>query len=367
MLTISPLHRPSAIAAWALVALLASSQPLTAQTLTQAPPKTPNTPRLISYLGNGPSESERVCMAELRTALEEAGWSFDGQLTLEWNDASHDPARLPLLAQALVARRPAVLVTAEVAPAEALMKATKDLPIVVLGASNLARVVDAQARPLANVTGVTLSLRGQHSIKPMEVLLQAFPKARRIGMIENNGNPLHVPGSGLGPIPDMVRAAGAELFRVHFSGEAGIAPAWEELARLQVDAVMIRPDSPPLLAEHGRQALRMRLPAISHNTWFSSRYGGLLSYGVVGRIKSCARGARYVDRVLRGQPVSELPVEELYEAGLNINLDTAERLGVKMPAALIARADRLNRLPVSPASAPGSDSQDGKGRGVKAP
>ncbi|QIL74341.1 hypothetical protein G7048_28185 (plasmid) [Diaphorobacter sp. HDW4B] len=291
-------------------------------------------------------------MAELRTALEETGWSFDKQLTLEWHDADHDPARLAPLAQALVARRPDVLLSTTVAPTEALMQATKELPIIAIGSGNLGRVVDAQARPLANVTGVVLSLTGQHGIKPMEVLLQAFPGARRIGMIENHANPLHVQkdGSGLGPVVDIVRRAGAELFRVHFSGEADIARAWEELARLKVDAVMIRPDSPALLTEHARQSLRLRLPAISHHAWFSNRASGLLSYGVVGRADFCGRAAHYVDQVLRGRSVAELPVQELYEAGLSINLDTAERMRVQLPTALIARADRLIRPQAASAS-----------------
>lgn len=335
-----PRHRPSAIAALATIALLAGSAPLAAQTAAA--------PRLIAYLGNGPSDSERACMAELRAALEKAGWSFDGQLAIEWNDAGNDPARLAPMAQALVERRPDVLITAEVAPTEALMKATQELPIVALGAANLGRVVDAQAHPLANVTGVTLSLTGQHAIKPVEVLLQAFPHARRIGVVQNNGNPLHLRQEGLGPAPDMIRQAGAELFRVHFSGEAGIAGAWDELARHQVDAVAVWPDSPALLAEHARQSLRLGLPAISHHLWFSSRYGGLLSYGVIGRISICGRGARYVDQVLRGHAVADLPVQELYEAGLSINIGTAERLGVTLPAAFIARADRLHRPQASP-------------------
>ena len=55
----------------------------------------------------------------------------------------------------------------------------------------------------------------------------------------------------------------------------------------------------------------------------------------------CGRGARYIDQVLRGRPLAELPIEELYEAALVVNLDAAQRLGVTLPPALIARADRL--------------------------
>ncbi|MCZ2103702.1 MAG: ABC transporter substrate binding protein [Comamonadaceae bacterium] len=331
-----PRHRPLALAFLTALALLAGSPPLHAQTAAA--------PRVIAYLGLGPSESVRVCMNQLRTALEEAGWSFDDRLVLEWNDAAGDPARLAPMAKALVARRPAVLISTENMSTEALMQATQELPIVVMGSTNLHSVLDAQLRPTANVTGVSLGLRGQYVLKPMEVLLQAFPQARRIGLIENNEQPGHVEGRVLTALTERVHGIGAELVRVRFKGgEAGIADAWGELARQQVDAVMIRPDSSGLLGEHARQAQRVRLPAIAHNSWFATRYGGLLSYGAVGRVDMCGRGGHYVDQVLRGRPLAELPVEELYEAALVVNLDAAQQLGVTLPPAFIARADRLIR------------------------
>ncbi|WP_225783287.1 ABC transporter substrate-binding protein [Xenophilus sp. Marseille-Q4582] len=326
--------------------MLAICRPLAAQTASEAvaradPPGT--APRVIAYLGPGPSESNRLCMNEVRAGLEQAGWSFDGPLRLEWNDAANDPARFAPLAQALAARRPAVLLATENLAAEALMNATRELPIVMLGPTNLHKVLDAQLRPLANVTGVTLGLKGQFFLKPMEVLLQAFPQARRIGMISNGDHAGHERHKDLGPFTDMLLQAGVEGVRVRFSGEAGVAAAWDELARRQVDAVMIWPDSSALLGEHARQALRVRLPAIAHTSWFATRHGGLLSYGAIGRVSMCGRGAHYVDQVLRGRPLAELPVEELYEAALVVNLDTAERIGVTLPPALLARADRLIR------------------------
>lgn len=317
-----------------LSVLLAGSTPLAAQTA----------PRVVAYLGLGPSESVRACMNELRAGLEQAGWSFERQLRLEWNDAANDPTRLVPLAQALVARRPDVLVATNNPAAEALMNATRELPIVVLGPTNLRQVVDAQLRPLANVTGVTLGLSGEFFVKPLEVLLQAFPHARRIGMVSNGDNTAHERVKDFGPLSEMLRQAGVEGVRVRFfSGRAGIAAAWEELARRQVDAVMVWPDSATLLGEHARQSQRVRLPAIAHNSWFATRHGGLLSYGAIGRVSMCGRGARYVDQVLRGRALAELPVEELYEAALVVNLDAAERMGVTVAPAVVARADRLIR------------------------
>lgn len=332
-----PRHRSLVLAFLTALVLLAGSPPLHAQTAAA--------PRVIAYLGTGPSESVRVCMKQMRVALEEAGWSFDDQLALEWNDAGGDPTRLAPMAQALAARRPAVLISTENMPTEALKQATQTVPIVVMGSTNLHDVLDAQLRPTANVTGVSLGLRGQYVLKPMEVLLQAFPQARRIGLIENGGQPGHGPGRVLDALTEMVQGIGAELVRVRFEGsEAGIAAAWDELARQKVDAVMVRPDASALLGEHARQAQRVRLPAIAHNSWFATRYGALLSYGAVGRVNMCGRGGHYVDQVLRGRPLAELPVEELYDAALVVNLDAAERLGVALPPAFVARADRVIRL-----------------------
>ncbi|OJU91615.1 MAG: hypothetical protein BGO13_12530 [Burkholderiales bacterium 66-5] len=331
-----PLFQPRQprAAALALAALLVGNAPVHAQTAA---------PRSIAYLNLNASESDRLCMQQLRTGLEQAGWSFDQQLTLESIDAGGDPARIPALARTLAARNPAVLLATNNAETDALMKATQTVPIVVMGPTNIRPVLDAQLRPLANVTGVSLGFSGQFVLKPLEVLLQAFPQARRIGVITNSGNTAHERLKGLGSMEGPLAQAGIEGVRVRFSGEADMAGAWDELARQKVDAVMILPDSPAFFEAHARQALRVRLPTIAHHSWFATRHGGLLSYGSIGRVNMCGRGAQYVDQILRGRPLAELPVEELYDAALVVNLDTAQRLGITLPPALVARADRLIR------------------------
>jgi putative tryptophan/tyrosine transport system substrate-binding protein len=68
--------------------------------------------------------------------------------------------------------------------------------------------------------------------------------------------------------------------------------------------------------------------------------GGLISYGV--DLRWCfRRGAYFVDRILRGTPPGELPVEFPTKMMLSINLTMAKALGLTVPNSLLATADEV--------------------------
>jgi putative tryptophan/tyrosine transport system substrate-binding protein len=68
--------------------------------------------------------------------------------------------------------------------------------------------------------------------------------------------------------------------------------------------------------------------------------GGLISYGP-SRPAIYRRGASYVDRILKGASPSDLPVEQPVLLELVINLQTAKALGISLPDAVLAQADRV--------------------------
>jgi putative ABC transport system substrate-binding protein len=69
-------------------------------------------------------------------------------------------------------------------------------------------------------------------------------------------------------------------------------------------------------------------------------FGGLLAYAADLK-QSAARGAEYIDRILRGTPPGQLPIEQLSKYELLINLKTAKALGLEIPPTLLARADEV--------------------------
>jgi putative ABC transport system substrate-binding protein len=85
--------------------------------------------------------------------------------------------------------------------------------------------------------------------------------------------------------------------------------------------------------------LRHRLPSI-FGTPENAEAGGLMSYSP-NQVELTRRSATYIDRILKGAKPGDLPVEQATRFLTVINLKTAKALGVKIPEAILIRADRV--------------------------
>jgi putative tryptophan/tyrosine transport system substrate-binding protein len=72
----------------------------------------------------------------------------------------------------------------------------------------------------------------------------------------------------------------------------------------------------------------------------AAREGALLGYGP-DYLHMYRRAPLYVERILKGAKPADLPVELPTKVELVVNLKTAKTLGLKMPLALLVRADEL--------------------------
>ena len=132
-----------------------------------------------------------------------------------------------------------------------------------------------------------------------------------------------------------------ELAVTHVQNEDDIANAIAAAERRQNGGLIFLPDS--YLASRrefiANLAAKQQLPAIySHSSFVRS--GGLIGYGF-DRADIFRRAASYVDRILKGERPSQLPVQMPTKFELAINLKAAKGLGLTIPPALLARADEV--------------------------
>jgi putative ABC transport system substrate-binding protein len=136
-------------------------------------------------------------------------------------------------------------------------------------------------------------------------------------------------------------ALGLELHSLPVQSSADFHDAFERAKTVRTDGVVIL-SSPLILGARVRiaeLALSARLPTISLFTLFP-KTGGLMAYEP-NLPEMYKRAAYYVDRILKGAKAEELPIERPSRFDLVINLSTAKGLRLRMPPALLARADEV--------------------------
>ena len=84
---------------------------------------------------------------------------------------------------------------------------------------------------------------------------------------------------------------------------------------------------------------RYRVPTIYQYRYFAAT-GGLISYGP-DVLDQYTKAADYIDRILKGVKLSDLPVQNPTKYELIINLKTAAALGLTVPPTLLIRADEV--------------------------
>jgi putative ABC transport system substrate-binding protein len=113
------------------------------------------------------------------------------------------------------------------------------------------------------------------------------------------------------------------------------------LTAQNVQAVVVQQD--PLFTGQSARIVVLaeasRLPAIyALRTFYDA--GGLMWYGA-DIAAQFHRAADYVDRILKGTPPVDLPIERPTKLQLTINLKLAKRIGAEISPEVLARADEV--------------------------
>jgi putative ABC transport system substrate-binding protein len=296
---------------------------------------------VIGLLHPGSPEANARFIAGFRKGLAEAGYVEGRTISIEYRWAQGESARLPELAAELVARGAKVIVApGGVTAALAAKAATATIPIVfVIGTDPVqAGLVASLNRPGGNVTGIT-SMNSGLAAKQLGLLHQLLQRDARFAVLVNSSNPQI--RLALADVQGAAAAMGQPLDVVAATTYREIAPAFKAAAQQRADAILISPD--PLFTSRPVQlatlAARHAMPAIYALREFAEG-GGLISYGA-NFTDMFRQAGSYAARILKGEKPADLPMLQATKFELVINLQTAEALGLEVPATLLALADEV--------------------------
>jgi putative tryptophan/tyrosine transport system substrate-binding protein len=297
----------------------------------------PATARRVGYVWIGQRGTD-VTGAGLRKGLAELGYESGRNIILEERYADGDSAKVPALISDLLAQKIDVLVTVGTFATLAARRATSTVPIVFASGDPVkAGIVASLNRPGGNATGISI-LSSDYSAKWLELMREALPKLTRVAVLWNPENPAIA--AEVAQMKTAAHTLGVELST--FIGNTGeIDRSLASIANGAFDGLAIATD-PSLEAQTSKIvsfAAEHRLPAI-YPFGFAVDQGGLMSYAT-NLFDAWRHGAKYVDRILKGEKPADLPVEQVTRVELKINLKTARALGIAMPPSLLARADEV--------------------------
>jgi putative ABC transport system substrate-binding protein len=277
----------------------------------------------------------QIFLAELRRF----GFIERQNLIIEYHRI--DDPRGPFVAATELMRTQVDLIVAngpEVA-LQAVVGASRAVPIVII-AINYDPIergyVTSLAQPGGNITGVFYR-QLELAQKQVELLTQAFPDRTRLAVLfdAQSADQFKAAEREAGSIHLELRPLKLEnppydfgaAFR-HFSDEA---------------AQMVLVLSSPFFTEHRSEVAHLAIEYHLPSMFIFKSYveaGGLMSYGV-SQAAMYRRMAEYVAKILKGAKAADLPVEQATIFELVVNLKTAKALGIKMPQAILLRADEL--------------------------
>jgi putative tryptophan/tyrosine transport system substrate-binding protein len=283
--------------------------------------------------------SDRV--QAFRQGLREVGYVDGRDVTIEYRWAEGQNDQMPALAADLVNRRTAVIVAAGIPAALTAKATTTTIPIVFFTGGDPVELglVASLNRPGSNVTGVT-NLGAGLGPKQLELLHETVPAATIVGLLINPTSP-NLAETISRDAHSAARTLGLQLHVLHASTESDFDAVFATLDQLRAGGLVIGSDT--LFVARAKQlaalTVRHAIPAIAEFREFVEA-GGLMGYrsNITGAYRQIGI---YSGRILKGEKVAELPVQQAARIELIINLKTAKALGLTVPLPLLGRADEV--------------------------
>jgi putative ABC transport system substrate-binding protein len=275
----------------------------------------------------------------MRRGLQDLGYVEGRDIVFATRYADGRQEQLPALAAELLGLKVELIASATTQAIQAIRRLDATIPIVMTATSDPigSGLIASLSQPGGNTTGVTMQ-SSDVAGKRLELLKDTVSNLRRVAVLAHRNHP-----ATAALITETEIAARALNIEPHFFEiePPEIEGAFLAMTSANAEAVVIQWAAAfiPQMRRLAELAAEHRLPSITESRAFA-KLGGLMSYGTnvedLGR-----RAASYVDKILKGERASDLPVEQPTKFPLVINLKTATALGIAISPVLLARADEV--------------------------
>jgi putative ABC transport system substrate-binding protein len=292
---------------------------------------------LVGLAENDPEMRQRL--AAFREGLEKLGW-FEGRNVIIDYRFAPGGTQAKLLARELVALQPDVLLSQSTPATAAVKSETTTIPIIFASVADPigSGFVTSLTRPGGNLTGLLQYEEGITG-KWLALLKEIAPNVRRAALLANPKT------SAFDYFVRSAKTKAADLSIAlvpsPIENATEIERVIEGFAREPNGGLVLPPDTSTVAHRDLIIALaaRHRVPAVYALRVFVAA-GGLMFYGT-DFAELARQGASYVDRILRGAKVADLPVQLPTKFETVINLKTARALDLTVPQGLLVAADEV--------------------------
>ncbi len=275
----------------------------------------------------------------LLDGLKAKGFEEGKNLEFSYQTAQGNPAIAVQIAKQFVGEKPDVLVGIATPTAQALAASTRTIPVIFTAVTDPlgAKLVKNLEHPAGNVTGLSdLSPVAQH----VDLMQELVPDLKVIGVVYNPGEANAV--SQIELLKKSAKAKNIKIVEATALKSADVQGAARIIAsKVQVLYALVDNTIATAIDALVGVANQAKIPVVGGSTSFveSGAVAALgFDYYQVG-----VQTADYVEAVLKGKAISEIPVSFAKGSDLFLNLKTAESLGITLPEAMVKRATNLKK------------------------
>ena len=296
----------------------------------------------VGFLGFASAAIDATIQQPFRKALADLGYVEGRSIIVEKRNANGEVARGHAIIDEFIAIPVDVLLAPGPAAARAAVRKTK-IPVVAIALPAVQsdpELFQSLARPGGTVTGFS-AFGEEMSAKRIAMLKEIMPGLKKLGVMHNATDPTFT-AWGDQTMVDTEKL-GIEPIRAGLTAPTTtqVSEQIMKLAEAGGTAMIVIRDymTAAMINDICRVGADMKVAVIGEQAEFAHA-GALFSYGADIADLS-RRSAGYVDRILKGQKPSEMPIQLPTKFELVVNLKAARTLGLTIPQTILVMTDQM--------------------------